>query len=213
MTAPPYIGMSMVVEGQGLRKPPEKSRGHSGVTSPIQKFGATVSKHKETSTDPSSSKPTIVSQPQQTAPESSSVKIPSLSRPKESRIVIASSSGEVLETSCCKRLVDVKNSGNTKKPEGSWAIGCMCPPPQSIPIATTFSTTGDGKLKGVISRSKTHYSGEVDTAHGSGVQQRSAPKAMKIPTAVLKYSSTDKKMRHRTQLPISIGPDSNGEHF
>ena len=210
MTAPPYIGMSMAVEGQGLRKPPEKPRRHSDATSPRT---APVSKHKETSNDPSSGKPTIVSQPQQTAPESSSVKITSLSRPKESRIVIASSSGEVLETSNCKKRVDVKNSGNAKKPEGSWAVGCMCPPPQSIPIATTFCTTDDGKLKGLITRSKTHYSGEGDVAHGADVQQRSAPKAMKIPTAVLKYSSTDKNMRHRTQLPISIGPDSNGKHF
>lgn len=202
--------MSMAVEGQGLRKSPEKSRKHSDITSPRN---APVSKHKDTSTETSSSKPTFVSQPQQTAPESSSVKVTSLSRPKESGIVIASSSGEVLETSNCKRRVDVKNSGNTKKPEGSWAIGCMCPPPQSIPIATTFCTTDDGKLKELITRSKTHYSGEADATHGADVQQRSAPKAMKIPTAVLNYSSSDKKMRHRTQLPISIGPDSNGKHF
>ena len=79
-----------------------------------------------------------------------------------------------------------------------------------MPIATTFCTTDDGKLKGIITRGKTHYSGEADTL--TDIQQQRGPRAMKIPTAVLKYS-TDTSMRQRTQFPISIGPYSNGKHF
>ena len=193
----------MALEGQGLRKPPVNTRRHSDVTSSRT---APVSKHKDAPADSSGSKPALVSGPKEMSPEGGNAKITSLSRPKETRNVILSSSGEALETTDSKRRLDGRNS--SKKPEGSWAIGCMCPP-QSIPIATTFCTTDDGKLKGLIARSKTHYSGEVDVAPDS---QHRAPRAMKIPTAVLKYS-TDKSMRQRAQLPISIGPDSNGKHF
>ena len=206
VSAPPYIGMNMAIEGQGLRKPPEKVRRHSDITSPR---GGPVSKYKDTLADSKSGKPVPVSQRKELSPQGSNAKPTPLSRPKETRNVIVSSSGETLEIADSKRRFEGQN--NSKKPEGSWAIGCMCPPPQSIPIATTFCTTDDGKLKGLITRSKTHYPGDEDVATLSDAQQR-APRPMKIPKAVLKYS-TDTNMRQRTQLPISIGPDSNGKHF
>lgn len=196
--------MSMAVEGQALRRPPVNTRRPNDITSPRV---VPVSKHRDTTVESSGRKTASVPRPKEMSPEISASKMTSLSRPKETRNVIASSSGEALETSDSKRRFDGKNAA--KKPEGSWAMSCICPP-QSIPIATTFCTTEDGKLKGLITRSKTHYSGEADAL--TDVQQQRAPRAMKIPTAVLKYSN-DTSMRHRTQLPISIGPDSNGKLF
>lgn len=195
--------MNMAIEGEGIRKPAVVTRKQNDVTSPR---GLTVSKHRDTtSSDASTGKPAMVPRPKELASESSNAKKTSFSRPKETRNVISSSLVEAVE-SCNLKKRDGKNA--TRKPEGSWAMGCICPA-QSIPIATTFCTTEDGKLKGLIARGKMHYSGEADAVHG--VRQR-APRAMKIPKAVLKYSS-DTSMRQPTQLPISIGPDNNGKHF
>lgn len=186
--------MNMAVEGQGIRKPTASVKKHNDLTSPRV---VPISKNKDALTD---AKSISHSRYKDVSPEG---RIAALSRPKEARNIIANLSGEALET------VDPKNRVETKKkPEGSWAVGCMCAA-QSIPIATTFCTTDDGKLKGLIARSKSRYSAEVDVA--PDVQQR-APRAMQIPKAVLKYSN-DTSMRQRTQLPISIGPDSNGKHF
>jgi len=203
VSAPPYIGMNLAIEGQGLRKPPVNTRRHSDVTSPRV---VPVSKPKDASPDSGAGKPASVPRPKEMSPGGGNAKITSLSRPKETRNVIGSSSGEAPETSDAKRRLDGKK--DSKKPEGSWAMGCACAP-QSIPIATTLCTTDDGKLKGLIARSKTYYSGDANVAPDT--QQR-GPRAMKIPKAVLKYS-TDTSTRQRAQLPISIGPDSNGKYF
>ena len=197
MSAPPYIGMNMAVEGQGIRKPTANAKKHNELTSPRV---VPISKTKDLSTE---TKAAIVSQHKQMSPEGNNTKISTLSRPKEARNVIANLSGEALET------LNTKSQGETKrKPEGSWATGCMCAA-QAIPIATTFCTTDEGKFKGLIKRSKSRYSADVDIATE---MQPKVPRAMQIPKAVLKYSN-DNSMRQRTQLPISIGPDSNGKHF
>ena len=198
VSAPPYIGMNMAIEGQGLHKPTGNMKRHSEVTSPRV---VPVSKTKDNPAEVNGGKPAF--RHKEFSPEGGNARITSLSRPKETRNVFVTPSGEALETTDSRRRAEAK-----KKPEGSWAIGCMCAP-QSIPIATTFCTTDDGKLKGLIARSKTRYNADVDVA--PDVQQR-APRAMQIPKAVLKYS-TDTSMRQQAQLPISIGPDGNGKHF
>ncbi|KAL9959524.1 hypothetical protein ACROYT_G032852 [Oculina patagonica] len=200
VSAPPYIGMNMAVEGQGIRKPTVNTRKQSDVTSPRV---VPIPKAKDTPAEGSAGKPASVSRHKELSPDGINARIASLSRPKETRNILANTSGERLVSTDSKRLVDAK-----KKPEGSWAIGCMCAP-QSIPIATTFCTTDDGKLKGLIARSKTQYS-EANVA--PDMQQR-APRPMQIPKAVLKYSTDTTSMRQRAPLPISIGPDSNAKHF
>ena len=124
----------------------------------------------------------------------------SLSRPKETPNVILNQSEASVSTD--GKRPDVQNT------EGSWAVGCMCIA-QPIPVATTFYTTDDGKLKGLTARTRTPSSSEIDVS--THLQQRS-PRAMKIPKAVLKYSS-DNSIRQSTQLPISIGPDNNAKQF
>ena len=201
MAAPPYIGMNMAVEGQGIRKPTGNMKKHNEVTSPRV---VPILKAKDTTAEGNGGKPASLPRHKEFSPEgSTTARIASLSRPKETRNILVNTSGEALVTTDSKRLAESR-----KKPEGSWAIGCMCAP-QSIPIATTFCTTDDGKLKGLIARSKTRYDAEVNVAPDT--QQR-APRPMQIPKAVLKYS-TDTSMRQRAPLPISIGPDSNAKHF
>ncbi|PFX29352.1 tubulin monoglycylase TTLL3-like [Stylophora pistillata] len=196
VSAPPYIGMNMAVEGEGIRKPTANAKKHNELTTPRV---IPSSKNKDASTE---TKAAAVSQHKQMSPEANNTKISTLSRPKEARNIIANLSGEALET------LNTKNRRETKrKPEGSWATGSMYVA-QSIPIATTFCSTDDGKLKGIIKRSKSRYSTNVVTTE----MQPRVPRAMQIPKAVLKYSN-DSRMRQRTQLPISIGPDSNGKHF
>lgn len=197
VSAPPYIGMNMAVEGQGIRKPTGNMKKHNEVTSLRV---VPIGKAKDTPAEGSGGKPASLPRHKELSPEgSTAARIASLSRPKEMRNILVNTSGEALVTT---------DSKSRKKPEGSWAIGCMCAP-QSIPIATTFCTTDNGKLKGLIARSKTRYSTEVN---GAADTQQRTPRPMQIPKAVLKYS-TDTTMRQRAQLPISIGPDSNGKHF
>lgn len=191
----------MAVEGQGIRKPTGNTKKHNEVTSPRV---VPIPKVKDTPAEGSGGKPASLPRHKDLSPEgSTAARIASLSRPKETRSTLVNTSGEALVTTDTKRLAESR-----KKPEGSWAIGCMCAA-QSIPIATTFCTTDDGKLKGLIARSKTRYAAEVNAA--ADTQQR-APRPMQIPKAVLKYS-TDTSMRQQVPLPISIGPDSNGKHF
>lgn len=191
----------MAVEGQGIRKPTGNTKKYNEVTSPRV---VPIPKVKDTPAEGSGGKPASLPRHKDLSPEgSTAARIASLSRPKETRNTLVNTSGEALVTTDSKRLAQSR-----KKPEGSWAIGCMCAA-QSIPIATTFCTTDDGKLKGLIARSKTRYAAEVNAA--ADTQQR-APRPMQIPKAVLKYS-TDTSMRQRAPLPISIGPDSNGKHF
>lgn len=191
----------MAVEGQGIRKPTGNTKKHNEVTSPRV---LPIPKAKDTPAEGSGGKPASLPRHKDLSPEgSTAARIASLSRPKETRSTLVNTSGEALVTTDTKRLAESR-----KKPEGSWTIGCMCAA-QSIPIATTFCTTDDGKLKGLIARSKTRYAAEVNAA--ADTQQR-APRPMQIPKAVLKYS-TDTSMRQRVPLPISIGPDSNGKHF
>lgn len=186
----------MAVEGQGIRKPTGNTKKNNNEA--ISPRVVPIPKAKDTPAEGSGGKP----RHKELSPDGINARIASLSRPKETRNILANTSGETLVTTDSKRLVEAK-----KKPEGSWAIGCMCTP-QSIPIATTFCTTDDGKLKGLIARSKTQYS-EANVA--PDMQQRT-PRPMQIPKAVLKYS-TDSSMRQRAQMPISIGPDSNAKHF
>ena len=195
--------MNMAVEGQGMRKPTGNTKKHNEVPSLRV---VPISKAKDTPGEGSGGKPASLPQHKESSPEvstASASRIASLSRPKETRNILVNTSGEALVTTDSKSL-----SGSRKKPEGSWAMGCMCGP-QPIPIATTFCTTDNGKLKGLIARSKASYAAEVNGA--ANTQQR-APRQMQIPKAVLKYS-TDTTMQQRAQLPISIGPDSNGKHF
>lgn len=200
VSAPPYIGMNQAVEGQGIRKPTGNTKKQEVISPRVVPLG----KAKDTPAEGNGGKPASLPRHKELSPEgSTAAKIASLSRPKETRNVLVNTSGEALVTTDSKRLGESR-----KKPEGSWAIGCMCAP-QSIPIATTFCTTDDGKLKGLIARSKTRYAAEVS---GAADTQQRTPRPMQIPKAVLKYS-TDTTMRQRAQLPISIGPDSNGKHF
>lgn len=204
VAAPPYIGMNLAVEGQGIRKPPANSKRQSDATSPRVAF---VSKHREHGPgDSSGGKSVFCPHPKGMSLEFHTAQVASLSRPKETINVITSSSGEALERQEAKQA-DGKNAA--KKTEGTSAMDCICAT-QSIPIATSFCTLNNGKLKGLIARSKTDHPAERDNASYSYVQQQRSPRPMKIPTAVLKYS-TDKGMHHRTQLPIAIGPDTNGK--
>ena len=188
--------MNMAVEGQGIRKQTGNTKKHNEVTSLRV---VPICKAKDTPAEGSGGKPASLPRHKELSPEASTAaRIASLSRPKETRNILGNTSGEASVTTDSKRLAESR-----KKPEGSWAIGCMCAP-QPIPIATTFCTTDDGKLKGLFARSKTRYAAEVSGA--SDTQQRTS-RPMQIPKAVLKYS-TDKTMRQRAQLPISIGPDS-----
>ena len=186
-----------------MRKPTGNTKKHNEVPSLRV---VPISKAKDTPGEGSGGKPASLPQHKESSPEvstASASRIASLSRPKETRNILMNTSGEALVTTDSKSL-----SGSRKKPEGSWAIGCMCAP-QPIPIATTFCTTDNGKLKGLIARSKASYAAEVN---GAASTQQRAPRQMQIPKAVLKYS-TDTTMQQRAQLPISIGPDSNGKHF
>ena len=193
--------MSMAIEGQGIRKPTGNTRKNSEATSPRV---APMTKPKDTPVEGSGGgKPVSCPQHKELSLDGINNRTASLSRPKESRNIFANTSGEALVSTDSKRLVEAK-----KKPEGAWAIGCKCAP-QTIPIATTFCTTDDGKLKGLIAQSKTHYS---ETNVAADVQQK-APRPMQIPKAVLKYSSDATSMRQRAPLPISLGPDRNGKHF
>ena len=179
----------MAVEGQAIRKAPVQVKRQHDVTSEAPRVTAPSYRSKDA---PS---------------ENIAAKIAALARPKETRNALVNCS-DTLEYNGSKRQSESKGKSNTRKPEGSWAMGCLCAA-QPIPVATTFCTTDDGKLKGLIARARRGYSPEVDVS--TDLQQR-GQRQMKIPTAVLKYSS-NASLRTDSQLPISIGPDNNVKHF
>lgn len=192
--------MNLAVEGQGIRKPSTTARRQSEATSSRT---TAVHKYKHQSPNHSTGEEPAAACSKEVSLEFSAAKVAYLSRPKETRYVIASPSGDASES----------NANNvTTKTDGSWATtDCSCVP-HSIPIASSLCSMNDGKLKGIIARSKKYRSAEGDDTNDLYAQQQRSPRPMKIPTAVLKYS-TDESIHHRTQLPIAIGPDTNLKHL
>ncbi|XP_032242038.2 tubulin tyrosine ligase 3 isoform X2 [Nematostella vectensis] len=165
VSAPPYIGINMSVEGTGIFQK----------TAPIRR--------------------------------SSSAKLTTLARPQENKKGFPSPQQQESTDMTSNNTKATSNRTTfVKKYEGAWAMGCISTSQKPAPLPShTPRPREDDKPARKLVKSKA----EFQVTNG---QTPRVSRTMTIPKAVLRYSS-EAGMKERTQLPISIGPDSRGNAF
>ena len=134
-----------------------------------------------------------------------------LARPKENKNVLPSGQDadgsrdskaeEGTRTETTKKTTQVPgesvNRPTSKKPEGHWAVGCMCVGQKTCPVANTYSISDRNLKRQGLNR---------DSNKDPSQTVVRSPQPMTIPKAVLRYSN-DKGIRPRAaaQQLIPIG--------
>lgn len=190
VSAPPYIGVNLSVEGQGIPRKPSITRRPS-TSKPANTTRTRDSKAPANETSKTKSNESRESKGE--SRDSKNTSNHSRSNSNRSNESISNSkncnelSEEGLHNHPHERNPNPMPKNNVKRAEGSWSLGQLQPLDKS---------------KRYRPRSRNGNLGDIKV-QGQGGPPRGA-QAMKIPKAILRYSSDSGPPKQ--QVPISIGP-------